>query len=103
MLEVTRVRILRNPVPGEPAGQLVFIGDAVQVDGARPDVQAMFPTLPHASRAGWGYLLLTNVLPALGNGTFTLTAGWNTIALSRWTGSGYVVVADAVRARAPGA
>jgi hypothetical protein len=72
--EVTRVRILRNPVAGEPAGQLVFIGDAVQVEGARPDVQAMFPTVPRASRAGWGYLLLTNVLPGLGNGTFTLTA-----------------------------
>ncbi len=30
-------------------------------------------------------------------GTYALTAGWNTVALSRWTTPGYVVVADAVR------
>jgi hypothetical protein len=34
-------------------------------------------------------------------GTFALTAGWNTIALSRWTATGSVVVADAVRVRSP--
>jgi glucose/arabinose dehydrogenase len=73
-IEVTRVRILRDPVSGESAGSLVFIGDAVLVDGARPDVQAAFPTVPRASRAGWGYLLLTNFLPGLGNGTFRLYA-----------------------------
>ena len=72
-VEVTRVRILRDPVAGEPAG-LVFIGDAVLVDGARPDVQASFPGLPRNSRAGWGYLMLTNFLPGLGNGTFRLHA-----------------------------
>lgn len=30
-------------------------------------------------------------------GTFNFTAGWNKVVLSRWTSSGYVVVADAVR------
>ncbi len=30
-------------------------------------------------------------------GTFPFTAGWNRVALSRWTTPGYVVVADAVR------
>ena len=73
-VEVTRVRILRAPVPGEPAETLVFIGDAVQVDGARPDVQAAFPSTPRNTRAGWGYLMLTNFLPSLGDGTFTLYA-----------------------------
>ena len=73
-VEVTRVRILRDPAGAEPAGQLVFIGDAVLVDGARPDVQASFPTFPRASRAGWGYLLLTNFLPGLGTGTYRLHA-----------------------------
>ena len=73
-VEVTRVRILRDPVAGEPPGVLVFIGDAVLVEGARPDVQAIFPTSPRNSRAGWGYLMLTNFLPGLGNGTFRLTA-----------------------------
>ena len=73
-VEVTGVRILRDPVAGEPAGTLVLIGNAVLVDGARPDVQASFPTSPRNTRAGWGYLMLTNFLPGLGNGTFRLTA-----------------------------
>jgi hypothetical protein len=73
-IEVTGVRILRDPVGGEPAGTLVFIGNAVQVDGARPDVQSLFPTAPRNTRAGWGYLMLTNFLPNLGNGAFKLTA-----------------------------
>jgi uncharacterized membrane protein YgcG len=30
-------------------------------------------------------------------GTFAFSAGWNTVALSRWTSSGSVVIADAVR------
>jgi len=34
-------------------------------------------------------------------GTYALTAGWNEIALSRWTTSGYVVIADALRVRTP--
>jgi hypothetical protein len=32
-------------------------------------------------------------------GTWTFPAGWNTVQLSRWTTSGYVVVADAIRVR----
>ncbi len=73
-VEVTRVRLYRNPVGGEPAGQLVFLGNAVFVDGARPDVTLLFPSAPRNTRAGWGYLLLTNFLPNGGNGTFTLSA-----------------------------
>lgn len=73
-VQVTRVRIWRDPVGAETPGTLVFIGDASLVDGARPDVQAIFPSSPLSSRAGWGYLLLTNFLPNLGNGTFRLWA-----------------------------
>jgi hypothetical protein len=73
-IEVTRVRILRDPVGSEPPGTLVYIGDAAFVDGARPDVAAAYPQLPRTTRAGWGYLLLTNFLPNLGNGTFRLHA-----------------------------
>ncbi|MGE5341752.1 MAG: lectin like domain-containing protein [Candidatus Omnitrophota bacterium] len=51
-----------------------FIGDAVFIAGARPDVQAAFPTYPNANKAGWGYMLLTNFLPNGGNGTYTLVA-----------------------------
>ena len=72
-VEVTRVRILRDPVAGE-GSSLIYIGDAVLVDGARPDVAALNPTAPRNSRGGWGYLLLTNFLPNLGNGTFRLVA-----------------------------
>jgi YVTN family beta-propeller protein len=71
---VQQVRILRDAVPGEsvPGGE-VFIGNAVFVAGARPDVAALFPTTPHRDQAGWGYMLLTNFLPNQGNGTFTLS------------------------------
>jgi hypothetical protein len=68
-IDVTRVRILRDSVAGEPGG-LVYVGDATMVEDARPDVAVMFPTAPQNARAGWGYLLLTNMLPSLGNGTF---------------------------------
>jgi Beta-propeller repeat len=73
---VTKVEIYRDPVLNEPTGNfnLVFIGTATFVAGARPDVQAQFPTFPNANRAGWGYQLLTNFLPNSGNGTFKLHA-----------------------------
>ena len=71
---VTRVRILRAPVSGEPAGTLVHIGDATLVSGARPDIATKFPSAAMKNRAGWGYLMLSLFLPNLGNGTFTLYA-----------------------------
>ena len=55
-------------------GERVYIGDAVFVEGARPDVQSAFPAYPNNSKAGWGYMLLTNFLPNGGNGTFILEA-----------------------------
>jgi hypothetical protein len=54
--------------------ELVYIGDAVFVEGARPDVQAAYPGYPDNHKAGWGYMLLTNFLPGGGNGTFILHA-----------------------------
>lgn len=68
---VARLTISRDPVAGEAGGQ-VYIGDATLVEGARPDVAAANPTLPNNTRAGWGYLLLTNMLPNQGNGSYTL-------------------------------
>lgn len=73
-IEVTLLRIMRDPVAPEPAGTQVFIGNAVLVTGARPDVAAANPTMPFNDRGGWGYLLLTNMLPNNGNGTYTLHA-----------------------------
>jgi hypothetical protein len=79
-IEVTHVDILREPVTGEPAGNLIFIGTAVFSADARPDVQGMFPAFAYQYRAGWGYQMLTNFLPnasgsgASGNGTYKLHA-----------------------------
>jgi hypothetical protein len=72
-IEVSEVKIYRSPRAGEGSA-LIYIGDAVFVDGARPDVEQSFPTYPFNYRAGWGYMLLTNFLPDQGNGTFTLHA-----------------------------
>jgi len=69
---IARVRIMRDAVSGE-SGQ-VFIGDAVMVPGARPDVEAAFFYMPYNHSAGWGYLLLTHGLPNQGNGTFRIHA-----------------------------
>jgi sugar lactone lactonase YvrE len=81
-IEVVKVDIWREPVPGETTGSngLVYIGDAVFVYGARPDVQAANPTLPLNTRGGWGYQMLTNFLPnaagsgPTGNGVYKLHA-----------------------------
>lgn len=81
---VDRVEVSRVAVPSDPAGAVqpdgtVYVGRAISVDGARPDVLAAYPSFPAGQRAGWGLLLLTNSLPNLttgqptgGVGTFTL-------------------------------
>jgi hypothetical protein len=51
-----------------------YIGDAVFVDGARPDVEQAFPYYPKNYQAGWGYMMLSNFLPNGGNGIYTITA-----------------------------
>ena len=53
---------------------LTYIGDAVFVEGARPDVENAYPGTPNNYRAGWGYMLLTNFLPNGGNGTYQISA-----------------------------
>src|SRR4029077_20357545 len=69
----------REPVGPEPPG-LVYVGDAVFVQGTRPDVARGYPGYPTAGRAGWGYMLLTNFLPnngtpkGMGNGMYMLHA-----------------------------
>jgi hypothetical protein len=86
-VQVSRVTICRNQVAGESFGAdvrcggvaNVYIGDAVFVDDARPDVQEAFAKYPLSSRAGWGYLMLTNFLANGGNGTFQLYAYANDV------------------------
>jgi hypothetical protein len=66
---VENVKIYR-----EDAGILIYIGDAVFVEGVRPDVAQAYPNYPNNTRAGWGYMMLTNFLPNGGNGTYVLHA-----------------------------
>jgi hypothetical protein len=68
-IEVSQVKIYRRS-----NGALVYIGDAVFVEGARPDVEQAYPDYPLSYKAGWGYMMLTNFLPSGGNGTFTIHA-----------------------------
>ena len=49
------------------------MGDALFIDGARPDVQAGYPNFPRNSQAGWGLMVLTNMLPGGGNGTYAFS------------------------------
>jgi hypothetical protein len=41
----------------------LFIGDAIFVEGTRPDVEQAYPDYPNSYRAGWGFMLLTNLFP----------------------------------------
>ncbi len=66
------VKIYRTGDAG--SGSLVYIGDALLVEGARPDVEQAHPGYPMNYKAGWGYMMLTHFLPNQGNGTFTLHA-----------------------------
>lgn len=80
-IEVTGVTICRAAVGGEAPVQdarcggnaQYFLGTAVFIDGARPDVQAAFPSHPLSARGGWGFMVLTNMLPAQGNGEYTFS------------------------------
>jgi hypothetical protein len=71
--ETTKVEVWRDPIPAEGSNP-IYIGDATFVAGARSDVDAAYSTYPYSYRAGWGYMLLTNFLPAGGNGTTVLRA-----------------------------
>jgi hypothetical protein len=66
---VESIEVFRDPLPGESPVEL-FVGNATLVEGARPDLRTAYSSLPFSSRAGWGYLLLTNMLPNGGNGTY---------------------------------
>jgi hypothetical protein len=65
-IEVKSVKLYREAGPN-----LIYIGDALFVEGARPDVAQAYPQYPNCSRAGWGYMMLTNALP---DGTYVLHA-----------------------------
>jgi hypothetical protein len=68
-IAVENVKIYRKQ-----GANLVYIGSAHLVEGARPDVENVYPQYPNNSRAGWGYMMLTNFLPNNGNGPFVFHA-----------------------------
>ncbi len=53
-------------------GQRLNLGGAVFIEGARPDIEELYPGYPNHHKAGWGYMLLTNFLPGGGNGSYRL-------------------------------
>ena len=77
-IEVQRVSVCRAafgaevaPVDPNCGGTAqIFVGFGTFIDGARPDVAATFPAFPVNTRGGWGFMVLTNMLPSQGNGTF---------------------------------
>jgi hypothetical protein len=56
----------------QSGNDLVYIGSATFVDGARPDVSQAYPNYPGNYRAGWSFTLNTYLLPNGGNGSYTL-------------------------------
>ena len=104
---VSKVEVWREPVGNEPgpSSNLVFVGDAVQVAGTRPDVQALYPNTPFNDSAGWGYMLLTNFLPAVsgpsGNGTYKLHLVAYNNAGARTDLGTHTIVVDNVHASKP--
>jgi hypothetical protein len=76
--EVAFVSVCRAPFGAEVAPvdpncggfAQIFVGFGVFIDGARPDVAAAFPNFPRSTRGGWGFMVLTNMLPNQGNGTY---------------------------------
>jgi hypothetical protein len=97
---VDSVQIYRKAIQGEGKG-LIYIGDAIFVEGARPDVEAAFPGYPLNSRAGWGYMLLTNFLPNGGNGEFTLYAEVTTMDGQQFTLGTKPIICDNANAVKP--
>jgi hypothetical protein len=72
-IQTEHVKIYREPLAGE-GNNLVYIGEAIMVEGARTDIETASPDYPVNYKAGWGYMMLSNFLPNQGNGTFTLHA-----------------------------
>lgn len=77
---ISNVGLYREPVAGEtaPAGGLIFLGNAAQVPGARPDIAMAYPGYPQ-NNYGWGAQILSNELPGtnggpLGVGSYKLHA-----------------------------
>jgi hypothetical protein len=102
---VESVKIYRSPVSGE-GNELKYLGDAIFVEGARPDIEGAYPDYPNNYKAGWGYMLLTNLLPGppdgvRGNGTFTLYAKARDLGGEETTLGTATIICDNANAKKP--
>jgi hypothetical protein len=89
-LGIASVKVYRNCLPAEPQANcqsgivagtnVVYVGDGQVVAGARPDVEAAFPTYAATNTAGWGIQVLTNMLPRT-TGTFAPNGGQGQLTL----------------------
>ena len=71
---VAAVRIYRDAVAPETPNTLVYLGEGLRIRGARPDVERTFQGMPESDSAGWGMLVLSNLLPNRGSGPFRIHA-----------------------------
>ncbi|MCP4220767.1 MAG: hypothetical protein GY765_39430 [bacterium] len=69
--EIPAIKIYIGPENGQG---LTYIGDALFVEGARPDIMQAFSDYPYSSQGGWGYMMLSHFLPGGGDGPYTLHA-----------------------------
>jgi phosphodiesterase/alkaline phosphatase D-like protein len=72
-IAVADVKIYRAPLDHE-GSDLIYLGNAILMDGARPQLEASYPEFPMNYQSGWGFLLKTITLPNNGNGTYMLIA-----------------------------
>lgn len=56
----------------EENGSLIPVGEGLFVEGVRTDIAALYPNYPNNTSAGWGYMLLSNMLPGGGNSSFVI-------------------------------
>jgi beta-lactamase superfamily II metal-dependent hydrolase len=73
---ISAVEVYRAPVGSEPvrSNGLVYLGNATFVPGARGDIVARYPDYPGVQQAGWGLMILSNMLPNGGTGVYRLYA-----------------------------
>ncbi len=82
-------------------GNPIYIGDALLVEGARPDVENLYPQTPQSYKAGWGYMLLSYFLPDGGNGVYVLTAIATDLSGKQTTLGSKTITVDNVNAVKP--
>jgi len=86
---IASVNVYRNCIPTEPqvncqtgvvdGTAVVYVGAGSVVAGARPDVEAGFPTYAATNTAGWGIQIRTNMLPRM-QGSFAANGGQGPIS-----------------------